>query len=230
VGQASQLPWSDPLELDGFRPVDPWQSPQPSESRRHLPHLQATEATYFVTFRCRKGLFLSAQAKEIVMSTIRHWDGIRSDLDAAVVMPDHVHLIFRILGRLSLSAVLHSVKGYSARLINTLLARKGPFWLDESFDHVIRQEHEWEEKIGYIRDNPPSAGWLLMRGIINGSGSKNDRLESLSHFRTILPEPSSAQCMRRSESRHVKTPEAGGENPFSQSAQRPIDSLHPGQP
>jgi putative transposase len=157
-GQASQPPRSDLLEPDGFRPVDPWQSPERSESRRQLPHLQAPESTYFVTFRCGQGLFLSEQTKEIVMSTIRHWDGIRFDLDAAVVMPDHVHLILRIPGERSLSAVLHSVKGYSARLINTLLTRKGPFWLDESFDHVIRHEHEWEEKIGYIRDNPAKRG------------------------------------------------------------------------
>ena len=93
------------------------------------------------------------------MSAIRHWDGVRIELDAAVVMPDHVHLIFRVLRGLSLSAVLQSVKGYSARSVNALLARKGPFWLDESFDHVIRHGPEWEEKIEYIRQNP------VMRGL-----------------------------------------------------------------
>jgi REP element-mobilizing transposase RayT len=158
MGQTFQPPRSDLLELDGFRLVDSWKPPERREFRRHLPHLQTPESTYFVTFRCRNGLFLSDQAKEIVMSTIRHWDEIRFDLDAAVVMPDHVHLICRILGERSLSAVLHSVKGYSARLINTLLTRKGPFWLDESFDHVIRHEQKWEEKIGYIRGNPTKRG------------------------------------------------------------------------
>jgi REP element-mobilizing transposase RayT len=142
-GQASQPPCSDLLEPDGFRPVDPWQSPERSESRRHLPHLQAPEPTYFVTFRCGKGLFLSAPAKDIVMSTVRHGDGSRINLYAAVVMPAHVHLIFRILGGRSLSAVRHSIKDYSARLLNTLFARTGPFWLDENFDHVIRHEQEW---------------------------------------------------------------------------------------
>jgi hypothetical protein len=37
-----------------------------------LPHLQAPESTYFVTFRWRTGLFLPDPAKEIVISTIRH--------------------------------------------------------------------------------------------------------------------------------------------------------------
>jgi REP element-mobilizing transposase RayT len=118
-----------------------------------LPHLQAPDVTYFVTFRCCTGLFLPDPAKEIVISTIRHWDGLRFDLDAAVARPEHVPLIFRIPGGLSLSAVVHGIKGYSIRLLNPLLARAGPFWLDESCGHVIRHQPEYEEKSGEIRHN-----------------------------------------------------------------------------
>ena len=149
---------AEQIELDGFRDVDPWKSPERTQSKRHLPHLQTPESTYFVTFRCRKGLMLSDPAKEILMSAIRHWNGLRLDVDAAVVMPDHVHLIFRILDGSSLSVVLQSIKGYSARSINALLGRNGPFWLGESFDHVIRHEPELEEKIEYIRENPVTRG------------------------------------------------------------------------
>src|SRR5262249_17476443 len=106
------------IELDGFEPVDPWKSPELTEARRNLPHLWAPQSTYFVTFRCQPGLFMSEPAKEIVMSAILHWNAARLDLDAAVVMPEHAHLIFRILGGLPLSAVLQSIKGYSARSIN----------------------------------------------------------------------------------------------------------------
>jgi REP element-mobilizing transposase RayT len=157
-GQAAQPAIVGQVELDGFQAVDPWKSPGLSEKRRNLPHLQTPESTYFVTFRCRQNLFLSESAREIVMSAIRYWDGVRLDLDAAVVMPDHVHLFFRILGGLPLGAVLQSIKGYSARSINTLLARKGPLWLDESFDHVVRHPQELEEKIEYIRQNPVTRG------------------------------------------------------------------------
>ena len=86
---------------------------------------------------------------------------MRLDLDATVVMSDHAHLIFRILGGLGLSAVLRSVKGYSARSINALLARNGRFWLDESFNHVIRNERELEEKIEYMRQNSVTWGLAL---------------------------------------------------------------------
>jgi putative transposase len=149
---------AEQVVLDGFQPVDPWKAPERSETKRKLPHLQTPESMYFVTFRCRQGLFLSERAKDIVMSAILYWDGARLDLDAAVVMPDHVHLIFRVLGGLSVSAVLQSIKGFSARSINRLLGRKGRFWLDESFDHDIRHRREFEEKIEYIRQNPVTRG------------------------------------------------------------------------
>jgi REP element-mobilizing transposase RayT len=73
-------------------------------------------------------------------------------------MPDHVHHIFRILDGSSLSEVLQSIKGYSARSINALLDRKGPFWLGESFDHIIRHAQELEEKLSYVRENPVTRG------------------------------------------------------------------------
>jgi len=124
------------------------------KAKDNCPHLQTPQSTYFVTFRCRDGMSQPDEAKEIVMSAIRYWDEQRIDLDAAVVMPDHVHVIFRILEDRPLGAVLQSIKGFSAHAINRLLARKGALWLDESFDHIIRHEHEWEEKVAYIRNNP----------------------------------------------------------------------------
>ena len=96
--------------------------------------------------------------ERFVMSAIRHWDGLRIELDAAVVMPDHVHLIVRILNGLPLGAILKSIKGFSARAINRTLASRGSLWLDESFDHIIRHEQEWHEKVIYIRDNPTNKG------------------------------------------------------------------------
>ena len=36
--------------------------------------------------------------------------------------------------------------------------RSGPFWDEESFDHVLRSDESWEEKREYIRNNPVRAG------------------------------------------------------------------------
>src|SRR5262249_30116880 len=57
----------------------------------------------------------------------------------------------------------HSIKSYSAHEINKAFGLEGPVWQDESFDHVIRDENAFEEKLLYIRMNPVKAG-LVERG------------------------------------------------------------------
>jgi adenine-specific DNA methylase len=142
----------------GFQPVNPWKSPDLSIQKQNLPHLQVPQATYFVTFRCGRGLELPDDARDIALAAITHWDGDRIALDAAVVMPDHVHAIFRITDGSSLGDILHSIKSFSAKRINKRLGRQGPLWLDENFDHIIRHEAEWEEKREYIRQNSVTKG------------------------------------------------------------------------
>jgi hypothetical protein len=74
-------------------------------------------------------------------------------------MPDHVHLILQPKEQesgqwWSLSAILHSVKSFTANQINKLLKHKGSVWQDESFDRIVRDEEEFLEKWNYIRNNP----------------------------------------------------------------------------
>src|ERR1700682_4845569 len=63
-------------------------------------------------------------------------------LHAFVVMANHVHLL--VTPSVSPSKFLQSVKGYSAREANKRLERTGPFWQNESYDHWIRDEPEFE--------------------------------------------------------------------------------------
>jgi REP element-mobilizing transposase RayT len=106
------------------------------------------------------------------MSAIRHWDGIRWRVFAAVVMPDHAHVLAQPLGkgdgRWDLGELVHSVKSYSAHQI--VKARKdrrdaGPtmagttrVWQDERYDRWLRDEEEFAEKWQYISNNPLKSG------------------------------------------------------------------------
>ena len=139
---------------------------------RKPPHLEVAGATYFVTFRCHSTFQLPPQARDLVMTVIQEQDRRTIDLDAAVVIPDHVHAIFRVIEPYTLSQVLHQIKGRSSRQINQILGRQGRVWLVESFDHIIRHAHELEEKTEYIRrnpakqgleDNPNSYRWLFVK-------------------------------------------------------------------
>lgn len=87
----------------------------------------------------------------------------RIQLHAAVVMPDHVHLLFTPLRDENgwpypLPKILKMIKGTSACHVNKLLGSCGPVWEEESFDHVLRSKESLREKIEYIRMNPVRAG------------------------------------------------------------------------
>jgi REP element-mobilizing transposase RayT len=78
-------------------------------------------------------------------------------LDAWVIMPNHVHAIFR--PRAAMPEILRWLKGRTGRVANELLGRTGkPFWQDESFDHWVRTDGELQELIEYVEDNPVKAG------------------------------------------------------------------------
>src|SRR5438874_1632969 len=84
-------------ELPPFQPINPWKSAELIFTRRNLPHLEVPGATYFITFRCRSNRQLPPEARDLLMNTILRLDGRTIDLDAAVVMPDHAHTIFRVI-------------------------------------------------------------------------------------------------------------------------------------
>src|SRR5262249_32275951 len=79
------------------------------------------------------------------------------DLHAFVVMSNHVHILISPL--VDPSKLIQSVKEYSAWKANKLLKRVGePFWQDESYDHWVRGNTEFERLCRYIEDNPVKAG------------------------------------------------------------------------
>ncbi len=111
-----------------------------------------------------------------------HDNGDKFDLRVAVVMPDHVHMIFTPLvdekaGEIySLAEIMDGVKGSSAHKINKVLRRKGRLWQPESFDHVLRSSESLDAKIAYLLDNPVRRGlvdewkdypWLWKKPLVN---------------------------------------------------------------
>ena len=78
-------------------------------------------------------------------------------LQAWVVMPNHVHLL--ILPLVATPALMRWLKGSTARGANQILGHTGqPFWQDESYDHYLRSSSQMDRTIAYIEENPVSAG------------------------------------------------------------------------
>ncbi len=147
-------------------------------TRRNLPHIQRGGSTYFLTFRVKRGQ-LSPDERTIALHACDYWHGRKLTLHAAVVMPDHVHLLMtpheRVPGEwVSLTEIMHSIKSYSAHAICKRRNSKETIWLDETFDRLVRNEREFVEKREYIEGNPVTAGlvtspeqysWLIRRNI-----------------------------------------------------------------
>jgi AICAR transformylase/IMP cyclohydrolase PurH/REP element-mobilizing transposase RayT len=135
---------------------------QQLKTRRNLPHIQRPGATYFLTFRKHAGQF-SPEQRDIVMECCIYPDGGKVCLHAAVVMPDHVHLLLSPLEEspgqyIQLGDIARGIKGVSSRRINELAGTEGTVWLDETWDRIIRNEGEFTQKLEYIIANPRTAG------------------------------------------------------------------------
>jgi len=99
----------------------------------------------------------------LVAESLHHRDGQVYDLDAFCIMPNHVHVVFTPLPKAdgtyhAMSAIMHSLKRYTAREANLVLGRSGSFWQHENYDHVVRDEAELRRIILYVVHNPVKAG------------------------------------------------------------------------
>ena len=99
-----------------------------------------------------------AKVAALVAGAIQHQDGKSYRLIAWVVMPNHVHLVFRLLPGRKLASVIQALKSYTAHEANRLLGRTGTFWQREYFDHLIRNGQEFDRAIRYVLSNPEKAG------------------------------------------------------------------------
>ena len=102
-------------------------------------------------------LLRDASHARTVEGALRHFDGQRYWLGFFAVMPNHVHVVVRPIQGHDLSEILHSWKSFTAREINRRVRSSGQLWQHESFDHIIRDEHELERVSAYIQENPVKA-------------------------------------------------------------------------
>lgn len=138
--------------------------------RRKLPHIHSDSKPLFVTVRTHERWVIPETVRSLVLESCLRFHGIKLHMYVAVVMPDHVHLIFQTLVDQTaneiptLPEVMSGIKGASAHAINRALKRKGTVWQPEFFDHVIRSSESLDSKIRYVRNNPVRAGLVNLPG------------------------------------------------------------------
>lgn len=144
------------------------------------------EGAYFVTIctQNREYLFGDVVDGKMRLNDVGRlvrtvWGGLAErfpsvELDAFVVMPNHVHGILVLVGAglalpvegaassaptgttsITLGNVLRAFKSMSAIRVNRLLPRSGkPFWQRNYYEHVIRNEESLNRIREYIATNP----------------------------------------------------------------------------
>ncbi|MGY6555494.1 MAG: HsdR family type I site-specific deoxyribonuclease [Wenzhouxiangella sp.] len=93
----------------------------------------------------------------IVADALRHFDRDRYEIASFVVMPNHVHVLFRPLAGHAIPEILKSWKGFTARKINKRMGKNGALWQEEYWDRLVRNEGQFFKIAEYIRDNPVKA-------------------------------------------------------------------------
>src|SRR5437868_6999975 len=118
--------------------------------RGGLPHLEKGERTYFVTFGTYNRRVLPPDERDVAIACIVRGHMRDFFLHAAVVMPDHVHVLFTPFDHVRLSNLMQQVKGVSAHEIARLRGKRTVIWQHEYFDRIVRREDDLRAKAEYI--------------------------------------------------------------------------------
>jgi len=95
----------------------------------------------------------------------------RYELHSFVIMPNHVHML--ITPNVVATRWLGPLKGFSSHQANRVLGTPGrAFWQDESYDHLVRSDTEFERIRICIEQNPVAAGLAAAAGEFRWSSAK----------------------------------------------------------
>ena len=123
-------------------------------------------------------LLKTPEFSQIVLDSLLHFEGDRTVLTDAIMMPNHVHIIAAFRSQETMFDQCTSWKHYTATKIRRILRSRlpterqvyrtpvapstgqlaGQFWQTDQFDHLIRSDGQFEFLRDYIRKNPLRAG------------------------------------------------------------------------
>ena len=153
--------------------LESWQAERTIWLNKHpFPWDSATEIAYRRRFPTRLEQWLDAghgacalrdpTCSSHVAAALRHFDGQHYALDSFVVMPNHVHLIVRLVPDHTLPEIVKSWKNFSAHKINQLRGVTGSFWQEGYWDRLVRDGSHLFRCREYIRRNPEKASLAPM--------------------------------------------------------------------
>jgi len=117
--------------------------------RGRLPHWRADDVTYFVTFTHRRAL--DEGERRILLRMLVKPDGRQWDLLILCILPEKTDLMFRVREAVNgepyeLSGIVEKAKTRAGKLIVKATGERFPPFYAESYDRIVRDEAELEER------------------------------------------------------------------------------------
>jgi putative transposase len=123
--------------------------------------------TYSITFctEQRRPIFLNPANAKCVLDKIKQSEEVgHCCLHAAVVMPDHVHMLITLRKiEIGMGRVISAIKNISARMISSSSKDGMRIWQAGFYEHRLRSNEDLRKQARYIIANPLRAG--LVRSI-----------------------------------------------------------------
>lgn len=128
--------------------------------------IQPNKHTYFVAFdeyldkyESGKHYLAIPEIAEINKQAIHHYEEKYYQLICYCIMSNHIHLIIKLRDDApDLSKIMQSIKRFTARESNKIMGCEGQFWMQESYDRLIRDSKELKNIVNYVINNPVKAG------------------------------------------------------------------------
>lgn len=143
-----------------YRGIDPFCLD--ARERRVLLRQSHRNIEYWLHQRYGSCVLVDPKLAQIVSSSLRYFDGQRYVLGRWVVAANHVHVLVCPKNSCNLTFILHSWKSFSANQCNRALKRQGSFWMDETFDSLVRSKAQLVHYENYIGAHGGQHGGLWL--------------------------------------------------------------------
>jgi len=94
------------------------------------------------------------EVARLVIDNWLYFEGVRYQLAAWVVMPNHVHVLVEVIAGYPLSEIVHGWKSFTAKAIARIIGVRGRVWWPDYWDRAVRNEKHFKRAVEYIVENP----------------------------------------------------------------------------
>ncbi len=155
------LPQSVLKELKLYR--EEWlnhhKEPYSSEELRTFNQLFSKKMNDYLDANYGACILRERENAQIVVDTLRYYDGISYNLISYVVMPNHLHFVVQLLDVLKydIGKIVKGIKSYTTKGINLRMKTEGSIWHKDYYDRLIRDPKHLQNTLIYIYKNAKSA-------------------------------------------------------------------------